>query len=32
MLKILKIVKYHDKNDEMKEKLDREFYNLGFNT
>lgn len=32
MLKVLKIVKYYVKNDEMKEKLDREFYDLVFNT
>ena len=32
MLKTLKMVKYHDKNDKMKEKPDREFYDPVFNT
>lgn len=32
MLKILKMVKYHDKNDKMKEKPDRKIFDPVFNT
>lgn len=32
MLKTLKMVKYHDKNDEMKENPDRKILDLDFNT